>query len=200
MNRRLAQRALLGCGGFSVAAPLLAATVTWDDGATTPPQLPGDGISWNDPINWDTDMAPTGVDHVVLTTELIKVQDGNAAFAGSLDAGSTNLVINGALTVGGSFYSNATITIVGEDDSPNSGAGLTIGGGGTLDGTGEIRLRRTQGPGVNPAVFSSSGVNPVIHAAEHTIRGEGFLSANLVNNGLIVAEDLDGNPGSILAL
>ncbi|MBX3427297.1 MAG: hypothetical protein KF688_16585 [Pirellulales bacterium] len=136
----------------------------------------------------------------MLTTELVKVQDGNTAFAATLDAGSTNLTINGSLTVFGSFDSDVTIAVVGDDDSPASGASLSVGEGSTLGGTGEVLLRRTGGIGVAHAVFGSTGTIPATHGPEHTIRGEGLLNANLVNEGLILAEDQDGAAGSVLVI
>lgn len=196
MMIRLYAAALLGCLAVSSA---IAQTTEWDDGATDNPP-PGDGLHWNDKKNWENDSLPNGVVGAVLDTTVVRVQDGLLGIAATLSAGSTTLDIDGTLIINGAFDVDGDVTIASASDTPNSGAALRIGGGTTLEGDGEIRLQRSSAPGVNPAVFSSVGVDPVTLNAERTIRGEGTIDAVLNNQGMIIAEDVDDQPAAELVL
>ena len=171
--------------------PVRAVTVTWDDGVTDEPEMMGDGISWNDRLNWDTDEVPNGASDVVLTTDLVRVPASTFAAASTLMTGSTDLDIDGSLTVFDSFDNSATITIDG-------GGSLSAGENSTLGGTGELLMQRTRELGVAPATFATTGVGSTTFDTGHTLRGEGDITANVINNGLIQAEDLDANPAAVL--
>ena len=64
----------------------LSAQTTWDGG--------GDGISWSDPLNWDSDLIPTANDEVVISSASA-VEIG---YAGAV-ASSVNVTVNSSLTV-----------------------------------------------------------------------------------------------------
>jgi len=184
-----------------------ALAITWDDGES-PPELPdGDGVSWNDRFNWDTDNVPTGVDHVILASlvgdseDHVRVQDGFFATGASLESEETELHIDGALNIFGTLFTDSTIVVASETDSLTSGAALRVGHGSTLEGTGTIYLQRSQGAGVNPAVFNSVGGSNAVTVSEFfTIRGEGYLDASMINHGFIQAEDRDGDNVGTLRL
>jgi hypothetical protein len=89
---------------------------------------------------------------------------------------------------------NGVITV--NSDNSASIATLNLGSQGvTIEGSGEIVLAA---PG-NLANFTNN-TQPLIHGTNHTIRGEGQIAAQIVNNGTIRAEDINGGEDAELLL
>lgn len=169
-----------------------AITVTWDGAAGDEDDpRPGDGIHWADGFNWDTDVIPNGGDDadvgighpLILETELFFIsgievgEDGGIDIRGTLN--STGTIDNG----GEIFIDNGTMP---------GPAGFAVGVS-TLSGGGEVILGDSDFANSGARLFGPSGGGSATHAAGHTIRGEGTISGNWVNEGLIMPEDISGD-------
>jgi hypothetical protein len=167
----------------------LCLAVTWDGPADDDPCCVGDGITWGDRFNWDTDAVPGPADvadvgdhHVmVLTMSLHMVLDVELAEDGQID-------VLGTLNASGRVENNGTIFI---DNGPPGPAGFSFGVGG-LEGSGEVVLGDSNFATSGAALFGP-GVGTGTHAAGHTVRGEGSIAGNWINAGLIRAEDVSGD-------
>ena len=109
------------------------------------------------------------------------------------------------LDANSSLNSGTTVTIIGaglvnngvvEINPQNSGADafLHFAESGTLGGAGEVRLRTNA---ENSRLTSADGV-VVTHAPTHTVRGVGYVSATLVNGGVVGADASVATSGNTL--
>jgi hypothetical protein len=124
---------------------------------------------------------------------------GNGALSTIGHCTLESLTINGAsfvneghvATISGlGLVNNGVLTV----NNQNSGADTYVhfAESGVLEGSGEVRMRTNA---ENSRVTSAEGVT-VTQGAGHTIRGVGYVTAALVNHGLVLADDevaLSGN-------
>lgn len=209
MNKYLLTLTLL----LGVFFQVTAATVTWDGG--------GDGISWLDPLNWDTDAIPTMADDVDLdgqsvtlsgSTQVLRVfVDGSATF--TVDAGATLTVNNnalaadgnGALEVQGSatLVNNGTISVANTAGTNNGhgyyNKGTTTNNGTiTIDGINVHGLYVVAGTFTNAATGSITVTNVgMTDTAGDNVyvddANSGTLFGNLVNDGTITVMSTSGD-------
>jgi hypothetical protein len=112
-----------------------------------------------------------------------------------LQAGTTLSVNAGDLTNDGLIVVNSNAGTTGGRVLFSAFAGDFLN---TLSGTGTIRLQsgsQTFPTAITAASVQSSG-SVVTQQAGHTIRGVGLVSASMVNNGSILADDMAAAPGS----
>ncbi|MEM8679379.1 MAG: Calx-beta domain-containing protein, partial [Planctomycetota bacterium] len=90
----------------ALEARRVLATVTWDGG--------GDGLSWSDPLNWDSDQLPVDADEVIIdlpgSDPTIEYSSGSLSLA-SLTSQEALHLRGGTLTVTGIGQINANLTI-----------------------------------------------------------------------------------------
>lgn len=180
------------------AAQCFAAIRTWDSGATHFPDLCcGDGFTWNDRFNWEPDQVPTGVDTAQVFTGSPIVNSANSIF--SLENG-TMITVRSSLVVGaGSAHNLGTILVTNGASVGNPSFGVAAG---VLDGTGEVLLAESDF-GTSVATLGGATIgapSPTIHAAGHTIRGEGTINGRWQNESLILAEEVSGDTSAALQL
>lgn len=94
--------------------------------------------------------------------------------------------------IGGSGLTNDGTIVVQANAAVGSGS-LAFAATGELGGEGTVYLNRENDAGVR-----SEGIVLGTHGEDHTIRGVGYIDANLVNEGTIIAEPRNG--GTILEL
>jgi hypothetical protein len=169
----------------------LAITRSWDG--------EGDGITWQDGLNWDPDGIPGVGDDADVGDATPLIAGGELFMIADLDVGDDGGVdIQGALNAtGGTIDNNGAILV---DHGIASGSASFGVGVGTLEGSGEVVLGETpSGSGgatlAGPAVGGSA-----THVAGHTIRGEGTITGNWINNGLIMPEDISGDSTGTLRI
>ena len=115
---------------------------------------------------------------------------------GILDGVTSNATINVASTdtlqLENSFTNNGTVTI--NSNGGNSNTQAVAATSLTIDGTGEIVLNNpfTGGTAPERASIDAAAGETITQAAGHTIRGNGRITAALVNNGLVSAEGSGG--------
>ncbi len=174
-----------GDGGTDtgVIAANFSIAVTWDGG--------GDGFSWTDPLNWDTNNLPIGnADVTIDPVGAITIQLGSGVhdvFTLSMPTDDSLLMAGGALDIGSTSLINTDLTINGTTALLNAGNSMTINGAlnlqqGTLDGVGDISVfgKTTWNPpaGSTPEAFALTGVGIVF------ANGGFDLGANLDNDTL----------------
>jgi len=164
-------------------------TATWDAG--------GDGVNWNDPLNWDINIVPNndGIDFYQVVI--------NSATTVSLNV---NVSID-ALTVGANdvlvIQNTRTLTIVqnalrvGSGTIANSGdiqlngistTTLQINGNVALSGGGTV----TMGNDIDNRIIGTANTD-ILTNVDNTIQGSGRLGNNsmgLVNQGTVVANQV----------
>ncbi len=199
-------RALAACLLTAVAvAPAVANTFTWTNASIT-------NSNWSNAGNWTPGGGPPGTTDLAIVTPGALGTNGtaivNAGTASSastqvqhvagvdgeiqLVAGTTLGINGGDLTNDGSIYVNSTAGATATRVLFSAFMGDTLN---TLSGTGTIYLQA--GPqflSSAPASIQTSG-SVVTQEAGHTIRGVGLVSANMVNNGSIIADNLNSLPG-----
>ncbi|MEX2316782.1 MAG: hypothetical protein WD669_06500 [Pirellulales bacterium] len=170
-----------------------ADTVTWDGPANDEPCCVGDGIHWNHPPNWNTDAIPGPGDDAVVGDATPLVLAGELFQIADLSTGPNGGVnIRGTLNaLGGTIANNGQI-LIDHGDTPG-GAGLGVGVG-TVEGSGTIVLGDSDFTNIGARLAGPTGAgNNATQVAGHTIRGEGTINGNWINNGLIVPEDISGD-------
>lgn len=157
----------------------------------------GGGGAWEDNNNWIDDdgvpgaLQPFSPDAVFIpagTPVITFLEDFNTL---DVDAGA-GIANNGVMGVHNGVVNDGTITVA--DDGQ---FGIDAG---ALAGAGQVVL--ADSIGTNAAISFAPSPNPgsVTHAATHTIRGEGTIQGNYVNNGLIRAEETSGDSTATLAI
>ena len=166
------------------------AQVTWQGDDLINPH------SWGDVDNWSTGALPTNVQDVVVGAPTPTVVDIFAAQSGTLEVlatGEIEILSSRTLVVQtGELTNDGTITINSNNGSP--AATLSLPNGGPIEGSGEIILAAAG------SLANINGSGTVTHGADHTIRGEGWISSPLVNNGTITAEDTNGDTTATLTI
>lgn len=101
----------------------------------------------------------------------------NLATTGTIRVATTALSLNGTITNNGTltFLANGVNNFGGVDDA------YAVAGAATLAGTGELVL-------VEPGESGLLGGGVLTNGADHTIRGQGSVGVELVNQGLLRAE------------
>ncbi len=154
-------------------------------------QLVWDGSEsnlWRIADNWTPAGPPSSGDNAVVGSPAPAVVD-NFATSNELDvlSGGEIQIQSNSLNINGGRLTNDGLITVNSDNSTSS-ANLSFIGSGTLDGSGEIVLAA---PGSLAKITATGGT--VTQESDHTIRGEGELTASLINNGTITAEDVNGD-------
>jgi hypothetical protein len=169
-----------------------AVTVIWD-GSEDDEDDPdvGDNIHWGDPFNWDTDAVPGPGDDAHLGSDPVLVASNNSFLTGTVD-----IPTDGELNIQGSLSNvgmeNDGEVFIDHGDTPGS-AELGVGNGGILDGNGEVILGDSNFTSTGARLVGPALAGNATSAASHTIRGEGTIAGNWINNGLIRAEDASGD-------
>jgi len=172
----------------------LSAQVTWqgdDDVQST---------KWGIAGNWSGDAIPISTDDVIVgapsPTEIDSVLGPLVAAVSTLDVQASGVITiaDGKKLdiVGGALTNNGSITI---NSDSGSNARLGIFNGGTISGSGEIILAQ---PGAASEILVTS--SSLTHEAGHTIRGEGQINGEFINNGVITAEDRSGDLSGTLTI
>jgi hypothetical protein len=180
--------------GFFALSTLPAQTISWTNGA-------GDN-AWETPANWNPAVVP---DSSSVTAQLSIAAPNNLSSnrtVGNLSLSSgarLNIVAGHWLLLTAPEGADATLPVLANDGAILVNTGeednstfLGFGGGGSIEGTGEIILR-----GDLPGAFIDDATVSVFdgaltHGAGHTIAGRGTIAvqyaALLVNNGTIQAD------------
>jgi hypothetical protein len=182
MMSKFKQLGIVAAVVFGLHTKCLAVTRDWDGG--------GDGITWGDGLNWDEDGVPAPSDDADIGMSGVLIPATHIFFIQNLDVGvGGELAIEGSLNAtGGQIQNNGLILI---DNGVPLGPAALILGAGTLEGTGEVVLGETIA--ASGASLVGSPTTPVTHVAGHTIRGEGQITEQWINNSIIRAEDVDGD-------
>jgi fibronectin-binding autotransporter adhesin len=200
-DRRLAS-VVFGIVVVALAIPSQAGTFVWSDGE------PEGGTGWNDfwqtgtalvnlqvePIysnNWGLSAINTAPptpglgDNAIISAPYLATLSGSSGTVDSLTLGGTLNVANGSLFMAGpSLTDNGLL-------SPGSGGNLQLIGNVATSGSGVIAE-------AGGAIGSPGGFVLTI-GASNTINGYGSLSAAMVNNGLVNANNAAGFSLSVLA-
>jgi hypothetical protein len=154
--------------------------------------------SWHVAGNWDSNTVPTSSSEVVVgapAPTVISTATANVLTLDVLSEGEIEIQGGRALTFfGDSLVNNGVITV--NSNNSSSVAFLNLGSQGVeITGSGEIVLAA-------PTSLANLTNNtlPFIHGEDHTIRGEGQISAQFINNGTITAEDINGDSVAELLL
>lgn len=149
LSRKLALATLAMCGLGEVAA----APVTWTG---TTGGTPGDGLNWNDPLNWDTDTVPTPFDDLTFGT-------GTPGFVHLNTVQAVNsLSFNENFSLG-AYGNNLTLVNSLGTVSVNPGKFATIhaayggSGGLTVFGGGSLHLSNVQSPFLGGITVDGAG-------------------------------------------
>ena len=166
---------------FGAGSSLIAQTTTWT--------FDGDG-NWTDATNWDNG-EPDGV-----TFDAI-IDDGDSAVTVTLDVdrligdltigGDDALDLTGGDSLqvsGGNFTNDGTFTV--NSNGANADSALLATNSLTIDGTGAIVLNNPVGTSApqRASIDSAAGAT-ITQEANHTIRGNGRITAELINNGTV---------------
>jgi hypothetical protein len=154
----------------------------------------GDGINWSDRPNWDINNVPTGVDiaHVFLDSPVV---DGAFGVFSLENTVTINVVVS--LTVAATANNEGTILV---SNGASAGSPSFAVASGTLGGTGEVLLVDSDFAISSVATLFGASPNapPTIHAAGHTVRGEGSIEGKWLNESLIRAEETSGDMSAAL--
>jgi hypothetical protein len=141
-----------------------AATRKWDGG--------GDGLSWNDPLNWDTDLLPLAADDVLLDNSIIA---GN--YSVNLPAGTILITVN-TLTINpsGTFI----LLVLPASNTSNPGMSITGAGDAIVLNNGAI-LRNSSGAsaGSGISLASTFRINNGGHYIHNTPRANAAIVSQL---------------------
>ncbi|GGI56411.1 T9SS type A sorting domain-containing protein [Winogradskyella haliclonae] len=153
---------------MAIGLQLTAATVTWDGG--------GDGTSWTDPLNWDTDALPTAADDVDLNGATV-VLSANTTVQRVLVDG--NLTINIGITLTISGFS-------GGDDGLEVQSSATVNNNGTI-AISNIDITSTDADALyNRGTFTNNGTITVDGSGQHGIYLQGGTFTNAVGGSITV--------------
>ncbi len=165
-----------------------AITRTWIGGADF----------WNIDGNWDPTGQPQPVDDAIVdgSPEVTDVE----IFRNLTNLGSGNIrITTGTLQPVGNTTNTGTINI---GDGSAIRSSFNPGNSTTLSGSGQVILQNSDNlPGSNATIVGGSNVDgAVTNAAGHTIRGEGSITLNWINEGTIIAEETTGDSSAVLRL
>lgn len=118
----------------------------------------------------------------------VRSDAGTATLGGVTNIGTLQILGNGSsITVNGSSFANEGLIAVNYSGISNN-ATLRFADTCTLTGAGEVFLR-VGGSSISDAVISTLGDAVLTVGADQLIHGSGELSARMVNQGTIVADD-----------
>jgi|GEM_PF-5657364 len=183
-------------------SPLSASPVQWTGD--------GDGLSWSDPENWDTDMIPDASSLVTITNSTVVIDGGIDAFAESIVcSGSLTIDVGSSLTIqdtplftpsiewvgsGNTFLVNGTLNFI------DVWVGVTMNGTGgamTVGVSGVFYIENSLG-GVNfPTMGTSMFINDgMTHAYSPDQTCCVAISSPMINTGTMLLEESGGYYGS----
>ncbi|MBX3434332.1 MAG: hypothetical protein KF847_13495 [Pirellulales bacterium] len=166
------------------ACPALA-QVVWEGDDGVNPQ------SWHVAANWNGNAIPNNTSETIVgapAPAVISTGNGSVLTLELNVDGEIELHGGRSLTFFGDSLTNNGVITVNSNNSASI-ATLNLGSQGVeIGGSGEIVLAA---PG-NLANFTNN-TQPLVHGADHTIRGEGQIAANIINHGTITAEDRNGD-------
>ena len=177
-------------------------TKTWDGG--------GDGVAWDDPLNWSGDTLPGTGDHVQIGTSFAVVHSSGITRIKSLESAGTLTLSGGALELTDvANPSTATSVTLSVGAELTGSATLTISNsltwsGGIQSGAG----RTTIAPGAVLTLDSGGGVvldtRTLRNEGTATVQGNGIISAdygarleNAANASFTLAGDAFLFPGGV---
>lgn len=198
----------------ALEARQLLAAVAWDGG--------GDGTSWHDPLNWDTDVVPTAADDVTIDvagnpTVVFNATTGSRAVnslvtrelmtfsGGALAVGTTATIDGVTVTLGGAIWSGGTWgTANGGQVQVTGGllsgvtlnADATIGNARTLSVTNGLTLHGTitlANTGISANLNFSQGTQALVGTGQVVLAGTS--NNNYVRLGIGGATSLTVGPG-----
>ena len=160
---------------------------TWDDGD------PNNSF-WDSNANWSDDTQPAAADKAIVGGN---PEVNTLEIFGELENNGTIDITTGTLQPQGDVTNTGTINI---GDGSAILSQLIINNGITLSGGGEVVLQNSDNLiGSNARLtggFSTAAVNDF----GHTIRGEGSIIQRWENNGIVVAEETNGDSSAVLRL
>lgn len=150
----------------------------------------GDGVSWQDPLNWTGDALPTTSDVAQLATPNTLVDQTFTLQGLDILAGSASVATSRTLSLRGDSNNNGLLIL----DAVGSGSSTaTLNFNGSLDpdlmldGTGEIRFNTA-----NQNTISSTGATVTLGANQlvrtHGAGAQGNISAAMINEGTVRAD------------
>jgi hypothetical protein len=145
-------------------APSLFAQSTWDGG--------GDGTSWNDPLNWDTDTVPlSGADVIFNTNTTVTVTNIPASpyFVNNFTVSSGTVTLNNNLDIHGNLSVASGAGFVGASGTTITFNGTTTQsiGAGTFDNLVIDKVNSTSTTVASP--FSYTLTNPISATGNLTV-------------------------------
>ncbi len=180
---------------FTVAfstCPIVTAQNIWegDDGANS--------TSWHVASNWSDNAVPNSSSEVLVGAPAPTVISTGSASVLTLEvtaAGEIEIHGGRSLTFSGDSLVNNGVITVNSDNSASISTLNLLNQGVEIEGSGEIVLAAPGG-----LANLTNNTQPFIHGADHTIRGEGQIAAQVINNGTITAEDINGDEAAELFL
>lgn len=150
---------------------------------------------WNNGANWSSGLVPAPGDSVLLgLTGAYTVTTPLSQSAASIDISNpqATLAISGfrTLAVGGDIVNDGQIVI--NWNQINTSTRALFGADAVLSGSGSLLLNNTN---FNSELATGTGIL-LTQAAGHTITGIGRISANFINDGLVLSD----TPGGVLTL
>jgi hypothetical protein len=169
--------------------------VTWT-GANPDNDHWSQGADGEQASNWNTSAPPEADDDVIIGSPAPTLLDITAQVRtlSVLADGELQVLGGRALTISGGSLENAG-TIMLNTDGSDTTAAVQFDGESVLSDSGTIVLGRAD----HAAIDVASG-STLTHATGHTVRGEGILAGDLINDGTIRAEDRNGDGFGTLVL
>lgn len=189
----------------------LLATVAWDWG--------GDGESWNDPRNWQSDTLPGADDEVELLGATVRHSAGDTRIKGVRGFGSTLNVVGGSLTTSGDSsidklsVSDASVVVEGQnailrifDELTLTGATLAATNGGLIVGIvnsttylGPANTIQADGAGIILSNIQGLSATPIEALTVEAINGGGvaFNDTTSLNSAGLIEITADGPNSSV---
>ena len=173
-------------GASAVTITVISTLITWDGG--------GDGSSWSDPLNWDTDTLPGASDDAVIDDpgSITVIHSTGTTAINSLTCKENLTFSGGSLTIAAASTIDGSLTISGGPLTVN-GQSLTIGGDLA------VTVTNISGDGLimtNPADTVIVAGNASFEAAGSVASGVGNFSAGLLRVGGNFTETRVGASGT----
>jgi hypothetical protein len=151
---------------------------------------------WNIDSNWSPTGQPQPADKAIVdgSPEVTDVE-----IFDELDNSGDIRITTGTLQSVGNTMNTGTINV---GDGSAMLSSFNPGNSTTLAGSGQVILQNSDNlPGSNATIVGGTNIaGAVTNAAGHTIRGEGSITLNWINEGTIIAEETTGDSSAVLRL